>query len=176
MTALMSCIPRLETERLLLRAPMAEDLGPLAAFFASDRARFVGGKASEAATWRMLATELGHWHLRGFGRWSVIRRDTGEMVALVGLWFPRDWPEPEVGWDVMNGHEGHGYATEAGSAALRYAFDRLGCTTLVSLIKSANTASARVARRLGAQRDGQFEHEWHGRMDVWRYPRPEGVT
>lgn len=166
-------IPTLQTERLVLRAPEARDFAPFAAFYGSPRAQFVGGPLDAEAAWRMLAMEIGHWALKGFGRWAVELRDTGETVGIIGLFEPEGWPEAEIGWDLFNGFEGKGYATEAGEAARSYAYDILGWTTAISLVKPENTGSAAVATRLGARQDGTFTHVRHGFMHVYRHPAPD---
>ena len=168
----MTPIPTLSTPRLTLRAPGAADYPAFAAFYASDRARFVGGPLGAEAAWRMLAMEIGHWQLRGYGRWMVDDRESRRTVGMVGLFCPEGWPEPEIGWDLFEGFEGKGYATEAGHAARDYAYDVLGWATAVSLVKPDNTASAAVCRRLGAVKEADFVHERHGRMQVWRHPAP----
>ncbi len=90
----MTEIPVLTTERLILRAPEARDFDIFAAFYASPRAHFVGGPLSRELAWRMLAMEIGHWRLKGFGRWILERRDTGATAGLVGPFQPEGWPEP----------------------------------------------------------------------------------
>ncbi|MDF1718579.1 MAG: GNAT family N-acetyltransferase [Antarcticimicrobium sp.] len=174
MTAL--AIPTLETERLILRAPGPQDFGPFAAFYASPRADFVGGPLNAEGSWRMLAMEIGHWTLKGFGRWTVTAKGDDTAIGMVGLFEPEGWPEAEIGWDLFNGHEGKGYATEAGRAARSYAYDVLGWQTAISLVKPANTGSARVAARLGARHEGDFTHERHGFMQVWRHPAPGEIA
>lgn len=171
----MTPIPTLETDRLILRALNADDFPVFAAFYASDRASFVGGPVTEEASWRMMACEVGHWELRGYGRWAVCEKDSGAFVGVIGLWYPRDWPEPEIGWDLMNGHEGKGYATEAARAARDYAYATLGWTTAISLVADGNDASAAVARRLGAEPDGHFTHPTLGTMQVFRHAAPTGA-
>jgi RimJ/RimL family protein N-acetyltransferase len=165
-------IPTIETERLILREPQAKDFAPFAEFYASDRAKFVGGPLTAEGSWRMLAMEIGHWSLKGFGRWIVEERATGKAVGLVGLFEPEGWPEPEIGWDLFNGFEGQGFATEAALVARGYAYDVLGWTTAISLVKPGNDASAAVAERMGAKPDGMMTHERHGPMHVWRHPAP----
>ena len=163
-------IPTLTTNRLILRAPTEADFDPFAAFYAGERSHFVGGPLTREAAWRMLAMEAGHWVLRGYGRWIV--EYTGTPVGMVGLFNPEGWPEPEIGWDLFDGHEGMGFATEAARAARRYAYDTLGWATAISLVKPANTGSARVAERLGCVRDGAYSHERHGVLHIWRHPAP----
>lgn len=167
-------IPTLATERLTLRAPAECDHAALAAFYASPRSRFVGGPLTAERAWRKLAEEAGHWTLRGYGRW-IVERD-GEAVGLVGLWNPHGWPEPEIGWDLFEGHEGHGYATEAGAAARAHAYETLGWTTAISLVAHGNDGSARVAGRLGCAREADTVHEVFGAMQVWRHPAPSEVA
>ncbi|MFK7877382.1 MAG: GNAT family N-acetyltransferase [Paracoccaceae bacterium] len=174
MTQTTITIPTLHTDRLTLRALNASDFGPLCAFYASDRARFVGGPATAEQTWRILAGEIGHWTLRGYGRFCVVDTETDQMVGLVGPWNPYGWPEAEIGWDLMNGFEGRGYATEAAKAARDFAFNTLGWTTAISLVAIGNDASARVAQRLGCIEDAErFIHERFGETRVFRHPMPQ---
>lgn len=44
---------------------------------------------------------------------------------------------------------GHGYATEAGRAAISYAFSELAAAHVISLIRPENSQSIRLAERLG---------------------------
>ena len=165
--------PTLTTDRLILRAPGPQDVPAFAAFYASDAARFVGGPMTEAETWRYLYQGLGHWAMRGYGRWIVTLRDDDTAIGLVGLHHPLDWPEAEVGWCIWSGN-GKGYACEAARAARSHAYDTLGWTTVVSMIALGNDASVRVATALGAAREGDFVHPIYGAMAVYRHPR-EGM-
>ncbi|APG45741.1 GNAT family N-acetyltransferase [Phaeobacter porticola] len=169
-------IPTLETDRLILRAPSLADLEALCAFFASDRAEFVGGQMSQEQVWRNLGLEVGHWQLRGYGRWTVEEKNTGQAAGLIGLWFPDGWPEPEIGWDLFEGFGGKGYATEAAKVARTYAYDVLGWTTAISLIDANNHGSRALAQRLGAKQDGHFVHKRFGQVQVWRHPSPADLT
>jgi RimJ/RimL family protein N-acetyltransferase len=171
----MSSAPIINTDRLTLRPLNPGDFGPLADFYASDRSRFVGGPMTAEQTWRALASEIGHWSLRGYGRWAVDVSKSSSFAGIVGLWNPHGWPEPELGWDLMNGYEGYGYATEAALAAREYAYKTLGWTTLISLIRNDNEGSVGVANRLDTKYEGQFTHERHGDMQVWRHPSPEAL-
>lgn len=169
-------IPRLETERLILRAPCEADLDAEAAFFASDASKFVGGPKRCDETWRSIAMLLGHWVMRGYGFWALDDKETGTFLGHVGLWGPEGWPESEIGWTLMNGATGKGYATEAALAARAYAYDILGWPTAISLIDPANTPSQRVAERLGATFESEYEHPAFGTTHVWRHPGPDAVV
>ena len=174
MTPGMIHIPTLETERLTLRAPAARDLDPFAAFFASpENTQYLGGSKTKPETWRYLGEVIGHWAMRGFGRWIVCRKGSDTPVGLVGLHEPLDWPETEVGWYIWDG-KGEGFATEAGAAARAWAYTTLGLTTLVSIITPGNSASIRVAEKMGATRAPDWDHPRHGALLVYRHPGPGG--
>jgi len=166
-------IPVLTTRRLTMRGPTADDFAVLCAFYADERSKFVGGPMNPEQVWRHLACEIGHWTMCGYGRWMVEATATGETVGMVGLWNPEGWPEPEIGWDLFAHAPGHGYATEAAAAARAHAYDVLGWDTVISLVKPANTASAGVARRLGARQDGEFTHDRFGTVQIWRHLGPD---
>jgi ribosomal-protein-alanine N-acetyltransferase len=162
-------IPTLETERFNLRAPKASDLDAHAEFRASERARMVGGPNKRAWTFDHLCGVIGHWQMRGYGRWIVADKGSDAPLGLVGLYYPEDWPEPEIGWSVYGPAEGKGIAHEAATAARAYAFDVLGWTTVISLIRTDNARSLALAARMGCQHAGDFVHGTYGAMQIWRH-------
>lgn len=166
--------PTLTTDRLILRAPGPQDIGPFAAFYASEASHFVGGPLSEAEAWRSLCGVIGHWTMRGFGRWMVTRKGEDNAIGLVGLHYPWDWPEREIGWYIWDGN-GQGYATEAGRAARDYAYGTLCWDTVMSMIAPGNDASVRVAQALGATRAPDYVHPRHGTLMIYRHPGPEAL-
>lgn len=166
----------LETERLILRGFREEDLDPFAAFYADEEsARFVGGIHDRPGAWRRMAMFIGHWALRGFGFWALEEKATGAFAGYCGLWAPEGWPENEIGWGLVSAFRGRGYVTEAARCARDHAYRELGWMTLISFVDPRNNPSARVAERLGAQREGLFD--LGGNMvDVWRHPHPANLT
>jgi len=171
----MTLIPTLETTRLTLRAPAESDLDAESAFFASARSVHVGGPKTREEVWRMIATFLGHWQIRGYGFWAIDEKDSGRYCGRAGLWFPEGWPEPEIGWALMEGTEGRGIAFEAANAARDYAYDILGWDTAISLIAPGNDRSIRLAERLGARFEREYEHPRFGRMRIYRHPAPDAL-
>ena len=143
--------PLLVTEHLILRPPAAEDLDGWAAFHADPEAmRFLGGVVSRAASWRMLCTMAGAWHIRGFSMFSLIERSSGRWVGRVGPWQPEGWPGTEVGWGVLPEFAGRGYAREAAVASIDFAVEMLHWDEVIHCIDPANSASIKLAERLGA--------------------------
>jgi len=145
-------IPRVETDRLLLREFRDSDVDAFARFYADPQVtRYLGDGSTldREQTWRTIAAAAGHWQLRGYGQWVLELKSTGEVIGRSGLYNPEGWPGLEVGWVISPDHQGHGYATEAGAASLRYAFDTLNADHVISLIYQDNLPSIAVARKLG---------------------------
>ena len=159
----------LETERLQLRRFQESDWRDLHAYYSDAEAvRYTLGKpATEGGTWRTLATMIGHWEMRGYGPYAVVEKASGRVVGPVGLWYPGDWPEPEIKWALVPDCQGRGYATEAARAVQAMARVRLPELHLISLINADNAPSIAVARRLGAE----FEREHPFRAGVWHIYR-----
>jgi RimJ/RimL family protein N-acetyltransferase len=162
--------PILETERLRLRSWTEQDHEAFSALLGDEEsARFIGGVCGPEDTWRRMATQMGHWQMRGYGSWVIEEKATGDWIGYSGLWNPYGWPEPEVMWGLTRAARGRGYATEAALAARTYAYEQLGWTTAMSLIATENRPSQKVAERLGAKRERTIE--LRGAVaDVWRHP------
>lgn len=147
---------RVETERLILRPPTLEDFPRWAEFQADpETTRFIGGVKTPAETWRILATVAGAWTLTGVGFFSVIEKSTGLWLGRIGPWKPHGWPGAEVGWSLHPDATGKGYALEAAIASMDYAFDILGWDDVIHTIEHGNTASMRLAQRLGSRNRGR---------------------
>lgn len=146
-------IPVVETERLVLRGPRESDFDALAAFGASDRARFVGGPYPRFRSWGGFLATYGHWALRGYGMWIAEDRDSGAPAGRIGFIYNDGWDEPELGWHVFDGFEGRGLAHEAALAARRYGAAHFGLDGVISYIDPENRRSIALAERLGARRE-----------------------
>ncbi len=151
----MEC-PVLETDRLILRPIGLADWEAYAAAWADpDMTAFIGGGTRDRTTsWSKYIAAAGLWPVCGFGYWSFIDRETGAFVGNGGLSrFERDIPEldgfPEIGWAIVPGGWGKGYATEAIRAALHWSDTVLQAPETRCIIDPANSASFRVAEKLG---------------------------
>ena len=135
-----------------MRPPEAADLDPFLEIHSDPDVLAhltLQGQPGRAGAWRMLALLVGHWHLRGYGHWTVLEKETGLIVGRVGLWYPEGWPGLELGWVIRRSHWNRGYATEASREALAFAFDVVGADHIISLIQSSNVRSIRVAEKIG---------------------------
>lgn len=172
----MSLGPTIETERLILRPPQAEDFEPWAAFAGDEEAaRFLGGAQPRPVAWRGMCTMTGSWTVAGFGMFSVIEKASGRWVGRLGPWSPEGWPGTEVGWGISREVWGRGYAPEGATAAIDWAFDHLGWTEVIHTIDPGNVASQAVARRLGSTilRQAVLPPPLNESVDVWGQSREQ---
>ncbi len=168
--------PTLETERLRLRPPAPEDFDAFADMLADPVVMAaLGGARSRPVAWRMFAGYAGAWALYGFSMFMVFRRDTGALVGRVGPMHPDGWPGTEVGWGLSRDALGRGLATEAASASLDFAFDRLGWSEVIHCISPGNAPSEAVARRLGSRvlREARLPEPIDAPTVVWGQSRED---
>jgi len=177
MSVLDTCI---ETERLLLRVPRPEDFERYAELLGdANAARYIGGHLPRAAAWRRFLQVPGAWVVQGFAMFSVVEKTTGRWVGQTGPWKPDGWPGNEVGWSFHPDAWGRGYATEAATAAIDWAFDNLGWDRMIHCIDPANVPSQKLAERLGSRNLGPVTlpppYE-EAPSDAWGQTRAEWQT
>ena len=172
-----AALPRLETARLILRAPRLEDFEIYARIGASDRGRhLVADNTDRAALWLDFTQMVATWLLRGHGVWTVEARTDGAVLGFVLIGFEPGDHEPELGYLFRETAEGRGYAQEAATAARDHALTTLALPGLVSTINPDNARSIRLATRLGAARDFPAEAAHGNTIRVYRHPTPEART
>jgi RimJ/RimL family protein N-acetyltransferase len=141
----------LETDRLILRPTTSDDWVAVRDFLmCEDTMRHLGGHQQESDAWRTLAQWIGLWSLTNAAMFGVIEKASGEWIGRIGPWYPLHWPTREVGWGLRKAYWGQGYAVEAASASIDYAFDKLGWDSVTHLIADDNVASQALAERLGS--------------------------
>ena len=142
---------RLETDRLILRLPERGDFDAYAQMVGDEEtARYIGGHMVRAAAWRKFLQMPGAWAMQGFAMFSLVEKASGAWIGQAGPWMPEGWPGTEVGWALRREYTGKGYALEAATAAIDWAFDTLGWTEVIHSIQLPNNASIALAERLGS--------------------------
>ncbi|MGN6558629.1 MAG: GNAT family N-acetyltransferase [Solirubrobacterales bacterium] len=138
-----------DTERLRFRAVTMDDVDEFLALHEDPLvARFMGTYDRDGMV-EWMRKGLDEWAARGHGRVAILDRGSGEFIGRTGL---KHWPqfgETEVGWVLRPEVRGRGLATEAGAAALRWGFEQFDLPYITAMIQPENTASVRVAERLG---------------------------
>lgn len=144
----------LETERLLLRRLVTDDLDALFALYSDEEIRryFPEGTLTFEETKEELESFLnGHPDHPELGLWATIYKKTGQFIGRCGLlpWVIDQLPEVEIAYLLDKRYWGQGLATEAAQAILQYGFEQLNLRRLICLIDPENQASIRVAARIG---------------------------
>jgi RimJ/RimL family protein N-acetyltransferase len=150
------------TSRLTLRRFRDADRDTVARWNADpEYTRHLSGVQSRAESDEAFDRWDRHWTEHGFGLLAVEWSETGELIGRVGPQYHRVWPgDPEVGWALDPVWWGRGIATEAGGAAVGWAFGGLGFLRVVSITTEANVASLNVMAKLGFALLTEIDSEW----------------
>jgi RimJ/RimL family protein N-acetyltransferase len=175
-------ITSIETPRLLLRVPELADAEALMPIFwdpeVVERKQVTLREQPGGLELALKNTNnmLRQWELRGYGQWSVIERATGQVIGCVGLYHPqREWPGIDLGWVFHRSRWGHGFATEAATAALGlgWIWKFTDIDRVVSLIAPHDLRSIRVATKIGARFERADVDPVHGEpVHVYSMARP----
>ncbi|HEY5691118.1 MAG TPA: GNAT family N-acetyltransferase [Cyclobacteriaceae bacterium] len=162
----------IETNRLTLRMFRDEDWKDLHLYYSSEKCMkyTIGRPLTEGETWRTMAGMIGHWQLRGYGPYAIEEKETEIVLGITGLWFPNDWPEPEIKWGLAQHAWGKGFATEAAMAVKKMAFGNIQNCQLISLILMDNQPSIKVARTIGATFEKEIVFR-EKRCHIYRHSR-----
>ena len=144
----------LETERLLLRHLIADDLDELYRLYRDPEIRryFPEGTLTYQETQEELEWFLnGHPRHPELGLWATLYKETNQFIGRCGLlpWTTDGRAEVEIAYLIAKEFWGRGLATEAARGIMQYAFERLQLHRLVCLIDHANMASQKVAIKIG---------------------------
>lgn len=143
----------IDTDRLHLDAPTADDLPALFAIY-SDPAVWTHiptlRHTEVAETRRMLDGWIASWGRDGLGPWMVRAHDESAVLGHAGCSVRHDafW---NLGYRFAADTHGHGYATEAAIAAVATARDVRPDLPVVAYLLEHNVASMKVAEKVGLQ-------------------------
>ena len=165
-----SSMPRLETERLVLREIRpTDDLPALSALFSDpDVARYTDTGPFES---QQEAEEVMEWiggiFTQHVGmRWALtMRTDEDEMIGTAGYNQWHQWNNSaEIGYDLKSELWGRGLMTEGLHEMLGFGFDEMALNRIEADVTVGNEASVRVLDKLGFQREGLLRQRgfWKG--------------
>ena len=160
--------PQIETQRLVLRSMRQSDFDALYLIFtdANVMAAFDHPLFTPEQMQRWLQRNLDHQNEYGYGLFSIILKETGELIGDCGLEQMEDMNAAELGYDFRSQFWNQGYATESAIAVRDYAFQVLQLPHLISLIRVGNLASKRVAEKVGMTLAEEFTR--YG-IQYWKY-------
>jgi ribosomal-protein-alanine N-acetyltransferase len=167
----------LKTRRLILRKMTMKDSDDLLRIFSDPKVMqsFGGVLFDRAKMEQWVQRNLDHQDRYGYGLFSVILKENGELVGDCGLEHMEvdGVPEVEIGYDFLSAYWGRGLATEAAGAVRDYAFRQLGLKRVISLIQPSNLASIRVAEKIGMVKEKEC---MRGKQRYYVYSQSDSST
>jgi len=102
------------------------------------------------------------------GRWAIERSADGQLIGgVILLPLPPGGEDLELGWQLRREVWGQGYATEAGRAVARWAFEQ-GEDEIFSVVRVTNSRAAAAARRIGMEWVGETDKYYGLHLQVFR--------
>ena len=145
-------LPVIETERLLLRHFVLDDVDALARVISDpETMRYYPAPFDRQGVVDWIQRNLRRYAADGHGLWAMVLKESGDLIGDCGLTRQRveGIDEIEIGYHLRRDHWGKGLATEAAQACRYYGFAHLKVDRLISLIRPDNAPSRRVAERNG---------------------------
>lgn len=142
----------LETERLLLRYQTHTDIDFLVALWSDPKVvEYVGGVREEGFLKNEFTQTAKNPYAEKYDLWVVCDKYTGKLIGHCGFIDKKidGATEYELNYMIDASAWGNGYATEIAAALKDYAFNTLALHRIVAIILPQNTASCRVAQKIG---------------------------
>ena len=173
-------ITPIETKRLVLRGHTIHDFDPLYSMWSEPAVyrHIFGRPLAREEVWSRLLRYSGHWALLGYGYWVLEERATGAYVGEIGFAdYHRDIVppldgRPEMGWGLKTSVHGKGYATEALQAIAAWGDAHFGGKETSAIIAPENTASIRLAEKIGFVRKLETTYKGEPTLVFYRAPKP----
>ena len=154
-----------ETERLIARRFGPRDLADFVAMRADPEvARYQSWECYTEEDGRAFIAEMGRTEpgQPGWFQFALEERTTGCFVGDCGLFIdPTDQRLARIGYTIARPLWGHGFATEAVSGLVAFAFERFALHRITASVDPRNLASCRVLERAGFTKEAHFrQSEW----------------
>jgi ribosomal-protein-alanine N-acetyltransferase len=144
----------LRTDRLRLRELTIADADGLLEIFGDQEAmRYYPATKDRTGTEGWIHWCLKSYQQNGFGLWAIERAADDTFLGDCGLMLQRveGRQVPEIGYHLLPGEWGRGYATEAAGACRDWLFRETTYQEVVSIVDPANRRSRAVAERVHAR-------------------------
>ena len=161
----------LKTERLYLREMDRTDFPLLCRHLQDEDVMYAFEHAfTDSEIWEGIEKQLRNYSEYGFGVWAVILKENEELIGQCGLSMQpcRGSEVLEIGYIFQKEYWHNGYASEAASACLEYAFEKLQADEVFSIIRDTNISSQNVAVRNGMSVRGTYVKHYFG-IDMPHY-------
>jgi ribosomal-protein-alanine N-acetyltransferase len=153
MTSLSISIPKIETQRLILRQALATDLQDWANnIFAVPKVIQYMPKRDMTPLQRAERAFNNYnrlWEEHGIGGWIITNKQDGRFIGSIEIEYLDETCEYELGYCMGKDHWGKGIMTEAARAVVRFGFERAKLDRIIAVVIPENIASWRVLEHIG---------------------------
>ena len=159
----------LETDRLILRTWIQEDIDKLAVMNMDPRVmEYFPSTQDYQTTVKLIKHSNNLFNQHGFCLYATELKETGEMIGFVGLnipdfeipnFKPIQKPIVEMGWRLAFEYWGKGYATEGAKAVLDQGFNTLNLKEIVAFTPFNNLRSRRVMEKIGLKHNEKDDYD-----------------
>ncbi len=151
-------IPRLETERLILRGVELSDAAEtmeIIGDFEVVKLTAMNFCQTEEAALSYARFRLKEYEIGLALPWVVIEKGSGQMVGIASLFdLSRDQRRGEISYVLARSAWGKGYATEIAKELIRFGFNDLNLVRIQGSTHPENEASSKVLEKVGMQYEG----------------------
>lgn len=149
----------LQTARLYMRKIQTDDYSSVCLILQDIDVMYAWEHAfSDEEVVQWIDENIMRYNRDGYSYWAVIEKASGKLIGVTGLISEQadDENHVGVGYIYKKSYWGKGYAFEATSACVDYAFNILHLNEITAQIRPENTASRKVAEKLGMIIKKQF--------------------
>lgn len=149
----------LETPRLYLRKIQTDDYKSICSILQDIDVMYAWEHAfSDEEVVQWIDENIRRYDRDGYSYWAVIEKVSDKLIGVTGLISEQadNANYVGVGYIYKKSYWGNGYAFEAASACVDYAFNVLHLNEITAQIRPENKASRKVAERLGFSIKKQF--------------------
>ena len=141
----------LTTDRIRVRETVEEDMEEMYACYDAQALSFLTPLPDRETQRKNMASYREKvYGFFGFGEWSLISKETGELIGLMGYEpFTKGEEAVSFGYLLHPKFRGQGLALEAGEAILRYGEEALGFTEIRAVTDKENERSIHLLKKLG---------------------------
>ena len=160
------------TNRLSIRGLQATDVDAIFTVYSDPiGCRWVGdGKPitmNECVQW--VAVTHKNYQVRGYGMYTAVHRELDEIIGFGGIVHPGGQEAAEIKYAIHPQWWGQGLATELAAGLLCHAVESHNLSRVISTISSQNTASLRVAERIGMNHYDSRREDDESITEVFEY-------
>lgn len=145
-----------ETDRLLVRPYVKGDEENFFALNGNEEVvRYIRAAKTKAECDEFLLTVISDYAVNPlYGRWAVEEKQSRIFVGSFALIPVEGLDQMQLGYALLPGQWGKGYATELTKAGLDYIFEKTAIDPIYAYTEAPNTASQKVLLKAGFQPDG----------------------